>query len=190
MSDLSGPDNNQKVVRLLGCWQPVLEEDLVLSLPNARLGAFKNTVNHRQRIIRIESSDSVEPDMTDDLWPRPNLSVDGNPGRVEVGRPRKPPRIVLVFPKTPTPNAPEICDCNQHLFHAPFNRLFFCRSAYNSSCSRLIWPTNLAPSPLGPVDTGSPAPLPLSRCPFTFFDNASSRVERSPTISDFCLSSS
>src|SRR5260370_40853137 len=98
MSDLSGPDNNQKVVRLLRRCEHALEEHFILSLPDAWLGAFKNTVNHRQRIIRIESPDSVEPDMTDDLWPRPNLSVDGNPGRIEVGRSRKPPRIVLVFP--------------------------------------------------------------------------------------------
>jgi hypothetical protein len=136
VSDLSGSDRNQEVVGLLRRWQHAPEEHFVLPLPNTGLGTFKNAVNHRQGIIWIESSDSIEAYVTDDLRPRPNPSVDWNAGGVEVRRSDKPPKMTLVLPKAVTPNAPKPSDRDEHICHAPFNRLFFRRSAYNSPRTR------------------------------------------------------
>src|SRR6267154_122471 len=138
VSHLTGPDNNKEVVRLLRRWQHTREQHFILPLPDTWLRALKDAVDHCQRMIRIEASDAVESHVPHDLGACANASVDENPCRVEVRASRKAPRITFVFPKTAMPNAPKTCDCNQHLFHAPFKRLFFCRSAYNSSCSRLI----------------------------------------------------
>src|SRR5579863_9350888 len=141
-------------------------------------------------MIWVETADTIEPDMTYDLWSRPDITVHSYTSCVKVRRPREPVWIVLVFPKATTPNTSKSCDGDQHLCHAPFNRLFFCRSTYNSSCSRLIWPTNLAPSPFPSAGVDAPVMLPASRDPFTFFARLSSRAERSATIRAFCRSSS
>jgi len=122
----------------LRSWQHALEENLILSLPNAGFRALKDAVDHPERVIRIEASDTVEPDVTDNLGPGPDLSIDLNAGCVEVRRTRKPPRIALVLAKAPPPNAPKTVDSDPHFCHAPFQRLFFCRSAYKSSWSRLM----------------------------------------------------
>src|SRR5579859_5801796 len=131
-------DNNQEVVRLLRRREHALEEHLVLAIPDAWLRALKDAIDHSQWMIRIESSDSVEPDMTDDLGARADLSLDGNSCCIEICRARKALRIALVLSEAPAPNTPKAGHGNEHFCHAPFRRLFFCRSAYNSSCRRLM----------------------------------------------------
>src|SRR5690349_8032686 len=189
-TNLGSPDDHQEIVGLLRSRQHALEEHFVLTVPDTGLGALKHAVDHCQRMIWIEAADSVEPGMADDLGSRSDLSVDRNAGRVEVRCPCESLRIVLVHPKAPAPNTPKACNRDEHLGYTPFSRLFFCRSTYNSSCSRLIWPTKAALSPLAPAGSACGAPLSSARIRPTFLDNTSSRVERSATISNLCRSSS
>jgi hypothetical protein len=89
-------------------------------------------------MIRVEASDAIESLMTDNPGPGPDLPTDGNSCCIEICRARKAPWIALVLSEALVPNTPKACHGNEHFCHAPFRRLFFCRSAYNSSCSRLI----------------------------------------------------
>src|SRR5260370_17379878 len=123
---------------LLWAWQQWPEYNFVLGLPNTWVGTFKDTVHHAQRIVRVETSNSVEPHMADNFRAGSDLAIDGNSSSVEVRRSRKPSRISRIFSNTAAPNASKTRDRDQHSCQAPFKRLVFWRSVYNSSCSRLM----------------------------------------------------
>src|SRR5690348_5054448 len=186
---LCGFHDNKKVVGRLRRGENALEKHFVLPIPHAWFGAFKYIIDHRQSVVRIKASDAVESDMAWDLWPRSDVAIHRHARSVEVRRPSESSRITLVVPATAAPDTSETRNCNQHRGHAPFNRLFFCRSAYNASCKRLICPTNFMPSPFS-SPTVDVAALWLPRSPFAFLARLSIRLERSATISSFCRSSS
>jgi len=94
----------------------MLEENLVLSLPNAGLGALKDAVDHSKRTIRVEASDAIEPHMTDNPRPGSDLPTDGNTSRIEISRARKTSRFAVVLTKAPSPNTPKACHGNEHFF--------------------------------------------------------------------------
>src|SRR6267378_8209950 len=138
VTDLGRSRDHKKVVGLLRRWQHSLEQYFILTLPDAWIGTFKNTVHHAQWIVRIETSHSVEPDMTDNLRSRSDVAIDRNSGSVEIRRSRKSSRIIWIVPDAPAPDTAKPRNRDQHFCHAPFKRLFFWRSVYNSSCSRLM----------------------------------------------------
>src|SRR5260370_18350451 len=98
--------------------------------------------------------------------------------------------MIWILPQAPTPDTTKPFERDVHFCHAPFKRLFFCRSLYNSSCSRLMWPTNLAPLPPASVLAVSLGRSSEDDGPLIFLDRASSLEERSVTTRDFCCSSS
>src|SRR5713101_805810 len=98
MTDFRRSRDHQKVVGLSRRRQHSLKQQFVLTFPNAWVGTFKDTVHHAQGIIRVETSHSVEPHLTDNFWPGSDLAVDGNSGSVEVRRARKSSRIIWILP--------------------------------------------------------------------------------------------
>src|SRR5579859_726303 len=114
MASLLCSGHDEEVVRALRRAQHRLQQHFVLSPPDTGLGALKDTVDHARWMVRIESSDAIEPCVPNNLWTSADSAVYQHTGRVIEGSTGKPLRIACVVSKAAPPYTAESSNCHEH----------------------------------------------------------------------------
>src|SRR6266567_3363598 len=107
MASLLCSGHDEKVVRALRRAQHRLQQHFVLSKPDTRLGALKDTIDHARRMVRVESSDAIEKCVPDNLWTSADGAVYQHTGRVIERGTGKSLRIACVVSKAAPPYTAE-----------------------------------------------------------------------------------